>query len=80
MPTKTLSPSNTQRALAAKIILKHYKEVKDGKAAGRERIEQSDIDDLMTDIRHYCNQNRLSFGDAYRMSEVHYHAELAGED
>lgn len=34
-----------------------------------------DVVDLLTNLRHYCKTNGLSFGSALRVSKDHYEAE-----
>lgn len=38
------------------------------------------IIDLLTDLRHYCAQNGVDFGNALQLSDDHYRAEVAGID
>jgi len=35
----------------------------------------TDVVDLLTNLRHYCKANQLSFGQAVQSSWIHYQAE-----
>lgn len=42
-------------------------------------VDDANITDLLTDLRHWCEANGVSFHDAVEMSSKHYEAERAGE-
>ena len=71
---------NRNRVSAAQDTLSAYKTIKDPGADPRDRIEQTDIVDLLTDLRHYAKANGLSYDDADRSAFNHFETETHGEE
>jgi len=66
---------NQKRAARVVAALDGYKAYR-----GDERdTPETDVIDLMTDIRHFCDVMKLDIVQIARMSNQHYIAELAGE-
>ncbi len=38
-------------------------------------VQEENVIDLLTDLRHYCRQQEMDFDSAVRMSEMHFERE-----
>ena len=64
--------SNHDRAIRARSVLADY--------AGPPEDPESNINDLMTDLRHWCHASELDFEEALRVSQYHFDAEILEEE
>lgn len=65
-----MQSENDERSRRCDAILAHYNDEWDKK---------SNLIDLLADARHWCDRNKLCFGELDRIAYDHYLAELADE-
>jgi len=63
-------PTNASRVRKIEIIFKAFYNGND---------PESDVTDILADVRHYCNKQSLCFGDLDSRSHHHYLEEVAEE-
>ena len=72
---KSMPPTNEYRVtVAAKIVEKYAKK------SGLENDElETQVSDLVSDLRHFCAFKGVPFSEVLRRSENHFTAEVTGE-
>lgn len=63
-------PSNPARAERAHRVIENYNDDDD---------ERANAIDLLTDVRHWCDEHGECYGDLDRIAHEHYFAELGEE-
>jgi len=66
-------PTNEQRADRADHALVYYRDRVLHEDDGP--ISQENIIDLLTDLRHLCNQQGIDFEESSKLSEIHFESE-----
>lgn len=65
-------PINEERAARAHETLEAHMELT---GSDNLLVQEENVLDLLTDLRHYCAQQEINFDSALRMSEVHFERE-----
>jgi DNA invertase Pin-like site-specific DNA recombinase len=73
MPRSSNNISNKTRAGWAEAALAGYRGAKGERSA--DFTSEESVIDLLTDLRHYCKQQGISFRSAVNMSEIHFNEE-----
>jgi hypothetical protein len=68
MPKKKLSSINKERSARAEKALSFY-----------EDAAEENVTDLLTDLRHYCEQEGIHFTTVVVMSDIHHEEERRGK-
>lgn len=74
--SKELQERNADRAARALATLKHYNTTFHASDSDHETA----LTDLLTDLRHLCAQEKISFGNASQKSTMYYQAEARGAE